>query len=136
MLVINRKLCIIVHIAMYVTADFLVVCSYICLHLPLIFLLCSSTHVLLSDKFPSSQQFLSLSVLSMFHLPFLHVSSSVVSFSAGNFTFGIYSFAILGYLRSFMWPSELSLYLIAPFLNLACTVFPLYIRTERNLLHF
>jgi hypothetical protein len=96
---------------------------------PFIFLLHSFCILLLIScchMSPSLLQFLSLSWLAISHLPFLHSSLSLILFSADIFTFCIYSFPIFCHLPSFMWPKELSVSITAPFLSLACTIFPLY----------
>jgi hypothetical protein len=109
-------------------ADFFVVHCSISLHLLLIFLLCSSSHVLFLQVnvrlvFIIDAVFMSL--LSMFHFPFFIYPNLLSPFLQTALALAYIRLLVLGHLPIFMWPDELSVYLIALFLSLAHTVFPL-----------
>jgi len=70
-------------------------------------------------------QYLSLPLLSMFLLPFYIYPNLLSPFLRTALALTCIRLPVLGHLPIFMWPDELSVYLIAPFPNLAHTIFPL-----------
>ena len=61
----------------------------------------------------------------MFHFPFCVYPNLLSPFLLTALALVYICVLVSGHLPIFMWPDELSVYLIAPFLNLAHTVFPL-----------